>query len=33
MPLNSCTSFVTVQFQLVVLHMCGKELLLDERQK
>ena len=27
MPLRSWISFVTVQFQLMVVHICGKELL------
>jgi len=30
MPLSSSISFVTVQFQLVVVHICGKELLDDQ---
>jgi len=29
MPLSSWISFVTVQFQIVVVHICGKELLDD----
>jgi len=30
MPLSSWISFVTVYFQLVVVHICGKELLDDQ---
>jgi len=30
MPLSSYISLVTVQFQLVVVHICGKELLDDQ---
>ena len=30
MPLSSWINFVTVQFQLVVVHICGKELLDDQ---
>ena len=30
MPVNSSISFVTIQFQLVVVHICGKELLDDQ---
>jgi len=30
MPLSSSISFVTVQFQLMVVHICGKELLDDQ---
>jgi len=30
MPLSSLISFVTVQFQLVVVHICGNELLDDQ---
>ena len=30
MPLSSEISFVTVQFQLMVVHICGKELLDDQ---
>jgi len=30
MPLSSYISFVTVQFQLVMVYICGKELLDDQ---
>ena len=33
MPLSSWISFVAVQFQIVVLHIRGKELLDDQHSR